>query len=146
MSCCISADVVAIPENLQRAEQIVRAMLLAAAGLLVWGSCPRASGTWCPFPSWGAPHVSVAAGLVPARATPAWLSTRAQSHHRAYPLMALAPLACWCHRVAPCSTTLPAPWDVHEVHSGMSLPLPATNRGLGACSMSACGTSVSNFF
>lgn len=98
-------------------------------------------------------------GPVPAFLTPAGLSFKKEkkknnnqpTHTTVYPGLPSVPLACWCHRVAPCSTCISNAFSfsaeiVKVVLSDTSLLLPGTNQNPRALSISACPTLANNFF
>lgn len=68
---------------------------------------------------------------------------RHNPHTSVYPGLPSVPLACWCHRVAPCSTCISTafsfPAEIIKVfRSDMSLLLPGTNQNPRALDVSAC--------
>lgn len=73
------------------------------------------------------------------------------THTSVYPGLPSVPLACWCHRVAPCSTYISSTFSssaevVKVVLSDTSLSLPGTYQNPRALGISPCCGLVNDFF
>lgn len=95
-------------------------------------------------------------GPIPAFVTMAGLSFKKKKRKRptptsVYPGLPSVPLACWCHRVAPCRTYISSTFSssaevVKVVPSDTNLLLPGTYQNPRALGISACCGLVNDFF